>query len=207
MMHRFLRLSAFLAGLLVGGLSVLFAFDNPARISLAVANWQFQGIPLWTVALAPLVVGLAAGYLYHLPARLHHFNEHMRHRGLVHDLKKENQELSRSLDRLLAMPNDDTPAIAAAAAARDITPVAAVAPTAALAETVVIAAAPVAQPAGNGHGGRRSERRTTARSEARPQAMKEAIAAAAAAMPVERQGRTPRPGRTPKAPTPTTDAG
>lgn len=207
MMHRFLRLSAFLAGLLLGGLSVLFAFDNPVHTTLAVGNWQLQSIPLWSVALVPLVAGLVAGYFYHLPARMHHFTEHMRHRGLVHDLRKDNEELSRSLDRLLAMPNDDTPAIAAAAAARDVTPL--TSPTEALPagtipRTAVISAGPAsAEQTGhggtNGHRPSRSERRTHARLLADPEAKRDEKAAAAAAPPAERHARAARSARAGKA--------
>jgi len=209
-MHRFLRLSAFLAGLLVGGLSVLFAFDNQGRTALAVGGWTFAAIPLWAVAIVPLVVGIAAGYLYHAPARMHHFTEHMKHRSLVHELQKDKEELSRSLDRLLAMPNDDTPALAAAAAARDVTPASPGSTTMTiLPQTTIVASA--ARPdqetavAGNGHRARRSERRPPVRPIAAPEAMKEAIAAAAAAMPTERHARAPRPGRTRKTASPPID--
>ena len=197
MMHRSLRLSAFLAGLLVGGLSVLFAFDNPARIALAIGAWHLQAVPLWTLGLVPLVAGVAAGYLYHLPARMHHFGEHMKHRGLVHELRRENEELSRSLDRLLAMPNDDT-------AAKDVTPPAVRPSQLALAEskpglpqTVVSAAEPPAAESGinglrNGHRPRSAEGRPHERSQGAPDAMKEAIATAAAALPAEPPVRAAR---------------
>ncbi len=197
MMHRSLRLSAFLAGLLVGGLSVLFAFDNPARTALAIGAWHLQAVPLWTLGLVPLVAGVAAGYLYHLPARMHHFGEHMKHRGLVHELRRENEELSRSLDRLLAMPNDDT-------AAKNVTPPADPPSQLALAEsqpvllqTVGIAAASPAAESGvnglrNGHRPRPTERRPHERPPGAADAMKEAIAAAAAALPAEHPARAAR---------------
>ena len=106
MMHRFLRLSAFAAGLLVGAASVVFAYSNEGRVTVGWWRLHHAGIPLWTVALAPLVVGVGAGYLYHLPARLHHFHEHMRHRHLVHLQEKEIRELKHTLDRLVGAPDE-----------------------------------------------------------------------------------------------------
>ena len=76
-------------------------------------NWTLNGVSVWLIATLPLVIGVAAGYLYHLPARMHHFSEHMRHRGRVHELEHELRELKSSLDKVLMMPEDGTTPIEA----------------------------------------------------------------------------------------------
>ena len=82
----------------------------------SLLDWSFNGISLWFVGIVPLLVGLAAGYLYQTPARMHHFREHMRHRHRVHELEHELKEVRTSLDKLLMMPEDGrsaTPALMA----------------------------------------------------------------------------------------------
>jgi len=115
--HRLLRALAFLAGIAVGLGGAIFIFSNVTpvvvhwRIPSAggyVLNWTLNGVSVWLIALAPLVIGVAAGYLYHLPARMHHFSEHMRHRSRVHELEHELKELRSSLDTVLMMPEDGT---------------------------------------------------------------------------------------------------
>jgi hypothetical protein len=80
----------------------------------SLLDWSFNGISLWFVGIVPLLVGLAAGYLYQTPARMHHFREHMRHRHRVHELEHELKEVRTSLDKLLMMPEDGRAATPAA---------------------------------------------------------------------------------------------
>ncbi len=112
MMHRFLNLSRFAIGILVGMIVMALYFDNRAGIVLHLGPIPSLSVPLWSVALVPLAVGLAAGYLYQLPARMHHVAEHYRHRQRVHELEKELRELHKSFDQVVAMPGDEreTPA-------------------------------------------------------------------------------------------------
>ena len=108
--HRGLRLAAFLGGLALGIGTAVFAYSNTVHVEVSWWRLHWTGVPLGLLALVPLLAGLVAGYLYHLPARMYHFREHMRHRGLVHHLEKENQELRHSLDQVLEMPETDVPA-------------------------------------------------------------------------------------------------
>jgi hypothetical protein len=111
-----------LGGIAVGLAVAFFIVGNVNPINVhwriptasgSLLDWSFSGISLWFVAIVPLLVGLAAGYLYQTPARMHHFREHMRHRHRVHELEHELKELRTSLDRLLMMPEDGRPAIPA----------------------------------------------------------------------------------------------
>jgi len=120
--HRLLRALAFLAGIAVGLGGAIFIFSNVTPVEVHwripsaggyVLNWTLNGVSVWLIATLPLVIGVAAGYLYHLPARMHHFSEHMRHRGRVHELEHELRELKSSLDKVLMMPEDGTTPIEA----------------------------------------------------------------------------------------------
>jgi len=115
--HRLLRALAFLAGIAVGLGGAIFIFSNVSPVEVHwripsaggyVLNWTLNGVSIWLIATLPLVIGVAAGYLYHLPARMHHFSEHMRHRSRVHELEHELRELKSSLDKVLMMPEDGT---------------------------------------------------------------------------------------------------
>ncbi|TMD05638.1 MAG: LapA family protein [Chloroflexi bacterium] len=112
MMHRFLNLTRFAIGVLVGLIGMALYFDNRAAIVLHLGPIPSLNVPLWSVALVPLFVGLGAGYLYQLPARMHHVAEHYRHRQRVHELEKELRDLHKSFDQVVAMPGDEreTPA-------------------------------------------------------------------------------------------------
>ena len=104
--HRFLRGAAFLGGVALGVGAAVFGYSNSTEVAVHWWRFSFDHVSIGWVALVPLLAGVAAGYVYHLPARMHHFSEHMRHRHLVHELEKENKELQKSLDRLLEMPDD-----------------------------------------------------------------------------------------------------
>ena len=104
--HRFMRGAAFLAGVGLGVGAAVFGYSNSTQVAVHWWRFSFDNVSIGWVALVPLLAGVAAGYVYHLPARMHHFSEHMRHRHLVHELEKENKELQKSLDRLLEMPDD-----------------------------------------------------------------------------------------------------
>jgi len=104
--HRFLRGAAFIGGVALGVAATVFGYSNTAVVPIHWWGFSATSVSIGLVALVPLVAGVIAGYVYHLPARMHHFSEHMRHRSLVHELEKENKELRKSLDRLLELPDD-----------------------------------------------------------------------------------------------------
>ena len=97
---------AFWAGFLTAGLIAVFLFFNSGAVTIRFWRWSFSDVNLGLVALVPLALGVATGYLYHLPARLHHVSEHMRHRRRVHELEKELKELRKGMDHVLEMPGD-----------------------------------------------------------------------------------------------------
>lgn len=105
LIHRGFHQLLLLIGLVLGIAGTVFAYSNTGSATISMWRLHWDGVPIGMLALVPLVAGLVAGYLYHLPARMHHFTEHMRHRSLVHHLEKENKELRHSLDKLLEMPD------------------------------------------------------------------------------------------------------
>ena len=106
MWHRFLRQVAFWVGFATCALIVAVIYFNPAPVTLTFWRWELTDVNLGLVAVAPLVIGVALGYLYHLPARLHHVSEHMRHRRRVHELENEIKDLRKGMDQVLEMPDD-----------------------------------------------------------------------------------------------------
>jgi hypothetical protein len=120
--HRLLRALAFLLGGLVFSVAIIFIFSNLAPIEVhwripATAGYTYdltlRGVNVWLIALVPLLAGLAAGYLYQTPARMHHVREALRHRHRVHELEHELKQVRKSLDQVLAMPEDGRPAVSA----------------------------------------------------------------------------------------------
>jgi uncharacterized integral membrane protein len=97
---------AFWAGFLSCGLIALFLYANNTSVTLHFWRWDFENVSLGLVALLPLAAGVATGYLYHMPARMHHLGEHMRHRKRVHELEKEIEQLKRAMDGLVEMPGE-----------------------------------------------------------------------------------------------------
>ena len=118
--QRFLLASALIFGLLLGVAATVFGYSNTAPVNIGWSIFRLDGIPLWTVAIVPLVVVLVAGTLYHWFNSLHHFTEHMRHRRRVHELEGELTKLRAHMDQLLEMPEQSGVRLPA----RDITPVA-----------------------------------------------------------------------------------
>src|ERR687888_1545858 len=106
MWHRFLRQVAFWAGFASCALIVAVIYSNPTTVTLIFWRWRLTDVNLGLVAVTPLLIGVAVGYLYHLPARLHHVSEHMRHRRRVHELERELKELRKGMDQVLEMPDD-----------------------------------------------------------------------------------------------------
>ena len=102
--QRFLIASALIFGLLIGVAGTVFGYSNTATVTVGWSVYRIHAIPLWTVAIAPVVVVLVAGTLYHWWNGLHHFTEHMRHRRRVHVLEAELTTLRAQLDQLLEMP-------------------------------------------------------------------------------------------------------
>ena len=102
--QRFVLASALVFGLALGVGATIFGYSNTGKVDIGFSVVHLRGIPLWTVAIVPLVVVLAAGTLYHWWNSLHHFSEHMRHRRRVKELEAEVASLKARLDELLEMP-------------------------------------------------------------------------------------------------------
>jgi hypothetical protein len=113
MWQRFVLATALIFGLALGVAATVFGYSNTAPVTVGFSVYHLSGIPLWTVAVVPLVVVLVAGTLYHWYNNLHHFTEHMRHRRRVHELEEEVAGLRAHLDSLLEMPDHEKPTTAA----------------------------------------------------------------------------------------------
>jgi hypothetical protein len=103
--QRFVLASALIFGLALGVAATVFGYSNTGPVDIGFSVLHLRGIPLWTVAIVPLVLVLAAGTLYHWLNSLHHFSEHMRHRKRVRELEAEVASLRAHLDNVLAMPD------------------------------------------------------------------------------------------------------
>ena len=115
--QRLLRALAFIGGCTFTAIALVFVFSNVTATDI---HWRIptskgflvdlssSGVSIWLIAAVPFLVGAVAGYVYHLPARMHHVREHVRHRDRVHQLENEVKELRGSLDRILLMPEDGT---------------------------------------------------------------------------------------------------
>jgi uncharacterized membrane-anchored protein YhcB (DUF1043 family) len=121
--HRLRLALNMVVGILIGLGVAFFIVGNVSpvdvhwRIPTAhgyLLDWSLHGVSLWFLGIVPLLVGVAVGYLYLLPARMHHFREHMRHRQRVHELEHELKDLRTSFDSLLMMPEDGRLAVPAA---------------------------------------------------------------------------------------------
>ena len=103
--QRFLLTSSLLVGFAVGVAATVFGYSNLASVDVHWSVFHINRVPLWTVALVPVFLTLAAGALYHWIDGLHHFTEHMRHRHRVHELEAELGALRAHLDQVLEMPD------------------------------------------------------------------------------------------------------
>ncbi len=83
--QRFVLASALVFGLALGVAATIFGYSNTAPVNVSWSVFRIDGIPLWSVAVVPLVLVLAAGTVYHWYTNLHHFTEHIRHRHRVHE--------------------------------------------------------------------------------------------------------------------------
>jgi len=106
--QRFLLASSLVVGLLIGVAATVFGYSNLATVDIHWSVLRISGVPLWAVAVVPLVLFLIAGTLYHWADGLHHFTEHMRHRRRVHELEAEVADLRAHLDHVLEMPDHST---------------------------------------------------------------------------------------------------
>jgi hypothetical protein len=126
--QRFVLATALVFGLLLGITATVFGYSNTGAVTVGFAVFHLSGVPLWTVALVPLVAFLIAGTLYHWWNSLHHFTEHMRHRHRVRELEAEVTTLRAHLDQLLEMPDGSQtkpaskPAVAEAVAVEAASP-------------------------------------------------------------------------------------
>src|SRR5207245_460643 len=102
---RFLLASSLLVGVAIGVTATVFGYSNLTSVDVHWSVFHINGVPLWTVAVVPLALTLAAGTLYHWIDGLHHFTEHMRHRHRVHELEAEVSALGARLDQVLDMPD------------------------------------------------------------------------------------------------------
>jgi uncharacterized integral membrane protein len=118
--QRLLRATALVFGLAVGVAVTVFAYSNTAPVNVGWATLHFNSVPLWTVAVVPLVVVLAVGALYHWVNNLHHFTEHMKHRRRVKELEAELASLRSHLDTALEMPDHDAVGTAAPTPSREL---------------------------------------------------------------------------------------
>ena len=103
--QRFLLASSLLVGLAIGVTATVFGYSNLISVDVHWSVFHINGVPLWTVAVVPLALTLAAGTLYHWVDGLHHFTEHMRHRHRVHELEAEIATLRAHMDQVLEMPD------------------------------------------------------------------------------------------------------
>jgi hypothetical protein len=103
--QRFLLTSSLLVGLAIGAAATIFGYSNLNSVDLHFSVVRLSGVPLWAVVLVPVVLTVAAGTLYHWIDSLHHFTEHMRHRGRVKELEAEVASLKARLDQVLEMPD------------------------------------------------------------------------------------------------------
>ena len=103
--QRFLLTSSLLVGFAVGVAATVFGYSNLASVDVRWSVFHINGVPLWTVALVPVALTIAAGAIYHWIDSLHHFTEHMRHRHRVHELEAELGDLRAHLDQVLEMPD------------------------------------------------------------------------------------------------------
>ncbi|HEX2681779.1 MAG TPA: hypothetical protein VHQ03_10860 [Candidatus Dormibacteraeota bacterium] len=102
--QRFLLASALVFGLLLGVGATVFSYSNTETVTVGWSVWRLEHVPVWTVALVPVVLVLVAGTIYHWYNSFHHFTQHMRHRHRVRELEAENRSLKERLDHLLEMP-------------------------------------------------------------------------------------------------------
>lgn len=107
--HRLQNAAIFAAGGLFFSAILAFAAANDSQTEVHWLVWG-RRLPLWEVALVPLLAGLVLGYVYQLPARMHSVGEWLHHRQRVHELEQELRELRSSLDHVLQMPATDRPA-------------------------------------------------------------------------------------------------
>jgi uncharacterized membrane protein len=121
--QRLLRATALVFGLAVGVAVTVFAYSNTGPVDVGWATLHFNSVPLWTVAVVPLVVALAVGAVYHWINNLHHFTEHMKHRRRVKELEAELASLRSHLDTALEMPDHDAVETAAVTPQEEVKPV------------------------------------------------------------------------------------
>jgi hypothetical protein len=103
--QRFLLASSLLVGIVIGAGVTIFGYSNVETVNVRFSVLHLDRVPLWTVAVVPLAVVLAAGTLYHWSDSFHHFTEHMRHKRRVHELEAEVASLRGHMDQVLEMPD------------------------------------------------------------------------------------------------------
>ena len=103
--QRFVFATALVFGLVVGVAATIFAYSNTATVTVGFSILHAVRVPLWSVAIVPLALVLAAALLFHWWNNLRHLRQHMRHQHRVHELETEVAGLRAHLDQLLEMPD------------------------------------------------------------------------------------------------------
>jgi hypothetical protein len=87
-----------------------FANGNGESITVSIAPYTFKA-PVFLLAVVPLAAGLLLGWLYTVPARTAEFAGHWRQWRALRQMERENRQLRKSLDTVLDLPDEETPAL------------------------------------------------------------------------------------------------
>jgi hypothetical protein len=87
-----------------------FANGNGESITVSIAPYTFKA-PVFLLAVVPLAAGLLLGWLYTVPARTAEFAGHWTQWRALRQMERENRQLRKSLDTVLDLPGDQTPAL------------------------------------------------------------------------------------------------
>jgi len=90
---RAIRLVSFFLGVVAGAAVFAFIYSNTGSQNLDWLGLRFNGVPVWSVGVVPLAIGLILGYLYHFPARWYHYKEHVHYKEQAAQLEFENRQL------------------------------------------------------------------------------------------------------------------
>ena len=101
---RFTRFLILACGVLLGYGVAQFAHSNASVITVSLPPYSLR-TPVYLLALVPLAAGLAAGWLYTVPARAAEFAGHWRSWRALRRMERENHRLQHSLDQVLDLPD------------------------------------------------------------------------------------------------------
>jgi putative membrane protein len=89
----------FIIGLLLGGIAVIFAFQNIQPVMVAFLGWHFSG-SLALLILISIVVGMIISWLLSLPEMLRLSDMRRHNRRLEKELEAHKQKLSETEGKL-----------------------------------------------------------------------------------------------------------